>query len=192
MPVLKFRVSWEEDDNVFRDIVIKPNHSFEAFQKAILTAYAFDDKHASDFYRSNDNWQRGKQLSSQVDENKPDAKVLSMRKTPLSAMITDPHQKFIFVYDPAKSWTFQIEMIAIIKEEDPKVTYPAVSRKEGMAPSQYGIRGTSARDSIIEVEEKYDLNSEDMDEEGFGNEGEEDSSESSEESYGSESGGDDY
>jgi hypothetical protein len=42
MPVLKFRVYWEEDESVYRDIAIKPNQTFLAFHQAILQALEFD------------------------------------------------------------------------------------------------------------------------------------------------------
>ena len=63
MTILKFRVYWEEDDTVYRDIAVKPSQSFLDLFKAILTSYSFDDKHKATFFRSNDHWQRGREIS---------------------------------------------------------------------------------------------------------------------------------
>lgn len=89
---------------------------------------------------------------------------------PRSALVAKPDQKFVYEYDPVKRWTFLIELIGVAKDEDPKRTYPFILRKEGVAPAQYGIKGVNP-DKLMEVEEKYDLGSDEM-AEGFGSEGE--------------------
>lgn len=189
MPLLRFRVYWEEDDQVYRDIEIRANQSFLDLHSGILKAWEFDGKHTASFFESNDRWQRFRELNSEVLVNKKDAPALSMTKTPVSALVAKPDQKFVYVYDPVKHWTFLVELIGVSKEEDPKRSYPFVLRKEGIGPSQYGIKGVN-EDKMLEVEEKYDLGADEM-AEGFGNEGEEGTSE---ESFGEEevAGGEDF
>jgi hypothetical protein len=171
MTILRFRVYWEEDDQTYRDIELSGNQTFLDFHKAIIRAYEFDGRHAASFYESNDKWEHGRELNSEVLVNKKDAPALSMMKTPVSALVSNPDQKFMYVYDPAKKWTFQVELIGVLKDETPKRVYPFILRKEGIAPAQYGIKGVNP-DKIMEIEEKYDLGAEEM-AEGFGNEGEE-------------------
>jgi len=170
MAVLRFRVFWEDDDQTYRDIELLGNQTFLDFHKIILLAYEFDGKHPASFYESNDKWAYGREISSEVLVNKKDAVALSMLKTPVSALVTNPDQKFIYVYDPAKKWTFMVELIGVSKDETPRRVYPFLLRKEGIAPAQYGIKGVNP-DKIMEIEEKYDLGAEEM-AEGFGNEGE--------------------
>src|SRR5690606_20948235 len=140
MPLLLFRVYWEEDDQIYRDVEVRSNHSFLDLHQVILKAYEFDGKHSASFYESNNRWQQGREINSEVMLNKKDAPALSMTKTPISALVTKPDQKFVYVYDPAKQWTFLVELIGVEKEENPKRTYPFVLRKEGIAPSQYGVK----------------------------------------------------
>ena len=177
MTVLRFRVYWEDDDQTYRDIELLGNHSFLDFHQIIIKAYEFDGKHPASFYESNDKWQYGREISSEVLVNKKGAPALSMLKTPVSALLANPDQKFIYVYDPVKKWTFMAELIGVSKEETHRRVYPFILRKEGIAPAQYGIKGVNP-DKIMEIEEKYDLGAEEM-AEGFGNEGE-DSGESTE------------
>jgi hypothetical protein len=172
MPVLKFRVYWEEDESVYRDIAIKPNQTFLMFHQSILQAFEFDNKHKATFFRSNDNWQRGREIILEKDAAPRKAEPLLMEDTPIAAAVKDPNQKFIYLYDFAKSWTFLVELIGVSKDENNKLSYPACVRKEGLAPSQYGTKGLVG-DKLVEMEEKYDLNKEGMSEEGFGEEGEE-------------------
>jgi hypothetical protein len=60
-------------------------------------------------------------------------------------------------------------LINVSKEENPKLTYPAMVRKEGIPPSQYGTKSLLG-ERFADVEEKYDLS---KNAEGFGEEGEE-------------------
>src|SRR4029079_13755444 len=83
--------------------------------------------------------------------------------------IRDPNQKFVYLYDFAKNWSFLVELINVTKEESSKLEYPAMVKSEGIGPSQYGTRGLVG-DKLAEVEEKYDLN---RAEEGFSEVGEE-------------------
>ena len=171
MTVLRFRVYWEDDDQTYRDIEILGSQTFLDFHRSIVSGYEFDGKHPASFYQSDDKWHYGRELNSEVLVNKKDAPALSMMKTPVSALITQPDQKFVYVYDPVKKWTFHVELIGVSKEETPRRVYPFILRKEGIAPAQYGIKGVNP-DKIMEIEEKYDLGADEM-AEGFGNEGEE-------------------
>jgi hypothetical protein len=190
MPLLRFRIYWEDDDQTYRDIELKTGQTFLEFHQAIIKAYEFDGKQSASFYESNDRWQHGREISSEVLVNKKDAPALSMTKTPVSALVAKPDQKFVYIYDPVKKWTFLVELITVSKEEDPKRTYPAVMRKEGISPAQFGIKGVNP-DKLMEVEEKYDLGADEM-AEGFGDEGEDGTTsfgggESAEEAGGSDS-----
>ena len=49
-----------------------------------------------------------------------------------------------------------VELINVSKEENPKLSYPATVRTEGIAPSQYGTKGLLGA-KFADVEEKYDL-----------------------------------
>src|SRR5204862_6986313 len=100
-----------------------------------------------------------------------------MSEVVLGSEIKDPNQKFIYVYDFNKFWTFMVELINVDKEENKKITYPSCIRTEGIAPSQYGTKGL-VDSRLAEVEEKYDLHPDALGE-GFSEEGE--SEESTEE-----------
>jgi hypothetical protein len=170
MAILKFRVYFEEDDTIYRDVAIRHNQSFFELHQAILSAYEFDSIHQASFYRSNDNWQRGRAISLEKYPDVPyKIEPLDMFDTTISSEINVTEQKFIYVYDFNKNWTFQVQLISVSKEENPKTTYPTVTRKEGIGPSQYGIKSILG-DRFADVEEKYDLSSLG---DGFSDEGEE-------------------
>jgi hypothetical protein len=171
MAILKFRVYLEEDDAVYRDIVIKHKQTFVELHYAILKAYEFDNKHQATFFRSNDNWQRGREITFAKYDKEYAAPPLFMEEVPIGNEIRDTNQKFVYVYDFAKSWVFLVELINVSKEESAKTDYPAVSRKEGIGPQQYGTKSLLG-DKFADIEEKYDLTSVAL-ADGFGTEGEE-------------------
>lgn len=184
MAVLKFRAYYEEDDSIYRDIVIKHTQTFADLHNAILKAYEFDNKHNATFYRSNDNWQRGREISLQKYDKAYKAEPLIMADTTIGSEIKDPNQKFIYTYDFAKGWSFLVELINVSKEESPKITYPSTTRTEGIGPSQYGTKSLLGN-KFVDIEEKYDLSA---GAEGFGREGDSDN-ESDEEAFEDESEG---
>lgn len=158
MAILRFRVYWEDDESIYRDIVIKHTHNFADLHLCILKSYEFDSKHKATFYRSNDNWLRGREISlEKYDDKVYKAEPMIMTEVTMGSEIKDPNQKFIYVYDFNKLWTFMVELINVDKEENKKLTYPACIRTEGIAPSQYGTKGL-VDSRLAEVEEKYDLN----------------------------------
>ncbi len=168
MAILKFRIYFEEDDSVYRDVALKHSQTFFELHEAILKAFEFDNKHGATFYRSNDNWQRGREISLEVYDRPYKAAPLLMKDTPIGSEIRNPSQKFIYHYDFAKNWSFMVELINVSKEENPKLSYPSTVRTEGIAPSQYGTRSLLG-ERFADVEEKYDLT---KNAEGFGEEGE--------------------
>lgn len=168
MAVLKFRIYFEEDESVYRDIAIKHKQNFFDLHETILKSYEFDSKHAATFYRSNDNWLRGREISLEVYQKAYKAAPLLMKETPIGTEIKDTNQKFVYVYDFAKGWSFLVELISVSKEENPRLSYPAIVRKEGIPPSQYGTKSLLG-ERFADIEEKYDLS---KGAEGFGEVGE--------------------
>ncbi len=177
MAILKFRVYYEEDDSVYRDVAARHTQTFLHLNNIILKAYEFDNKHQSTFYRSNDQWQRGREISFARYDKQYKAEPLLMSSTILGSEMRDPNQKFIFVYDFVKNWSFLVELISVSKDEDLKKDYPVQVKSEGIGPSQYGTKGIVG-DKLAEIEEKYDLT---KNADGFGEEGEADDQEETEE-----------
>ncbi len=149
----KFRIYWEQDDTVYRDIQIKPGQAYLEFHKAILMAFGFDNKHQASFFKSNDKWLKGEEVSLEPREG-----CKSMEKTPLVALIDDPHQKLLYRYDYEMEWDFLCELMGIV-DLDPAVSYPRMVRSEGVAPKQYGVQTPTTgliNDEIFDEKLTYD------------------------------------
>jgi hypothetical protein len=177
MAILKFRVYLEEDDSVYRDVALRHVQSFHQLHQIILKAFEFDSKHQATFYRSNDSWQRGREISLEKYNKPYKAEPLLMAETTVGSEIKDPNQKFVYVYDFIKNWSFLVELINVARDENLKMDYPLLVKSEGIGPSQYGTRGLVG-DKLADIEEKYDLN---KNLEGFSLEGAKDDTEIGEE-----------
>jgi hypothetical protein len=156
MAILRFRIYWEDDDSVYRDIAIKHTQSFFDLHTAVLKSFEFDSKHKATFYRSNDNWLRGREISLEKYDKDYKVDPLIMSEVLIGTEITNPNQKFIYEYDFNKFWHFMVELITVDKTENNKLVYPCCIRTEGIAPSQYGTKGL-VDSRLAEMEEKYDL-----------------------------------
>lgn len=170
MAILKFRVYWEEEDAIYRDVLVKHTQHFSDFHQIILKAFEFDQKHDATFFRSNEKWQRGREISKEVYQKEYPVAPLLMDETTIGSEIMDTNQHFIYLYDFNKAWTFLVELIQVIKNADADMNaeYPLISRVEGVGPMQYGTKGLLG-EKFADIEEKYDLSEAD---EGFGEEGE--------------------
>lgn len=143
MAIYTFKVSPEDNENVYRNIEIKSIQKFSDFHDAILDAYKFDKKHSASFYMSNDQWHKGAEISS--DKSKKTA--VKMEDAVLKNFIEDPHQKIYFVYDFIKEWTFLIELLTIQTAVDNKKSYPVCIKISGIGPKQYPSTGKKKQEA---------------------------------------------
>lgn len=135
--VYKFRVSFEDHEDISRDIEIKPDQTFEDLHLCIQSAIGFDGSKPASFFMSNDLWVKGTEITTENKTNKQGEKVPLMRKSRLCDFIADPHQKIYYEFDVASGWTFLIELIKIIPATQDILPYPRCVKFNGEAPKQY-------------------------------------------------------
>ena len=190
MSVIKFRVYWSEDDSTFRDVEILSGQSYYELHALLKKEWQMPADMQASFFVSDDTLKKGREISSLVEKNLRDAVALSMKKTPIGALITDPHQKFIYECMHPKGWFFYMDMITLLPEPLRIDLFPRCVKSEGLSPTQIGLIPT-VKDSVMEIEERYDLN---QDEDGYGDEGEDDATaaEDHEEGQSDEMGAEDF
>ncbi|MBL7932962.1 MAG: hypothetical protein JNL60_13725 [Bacteroidia bacterium] len=144
MAVYRFKVYLEDNEDVFRDVDIKASQNFEQLHTIIQEAFKFDAKHSASFFVSDDYWRKGQEITLRKEDlpldeeeirQKVDPKKL-MSEVKIAKYIEQPHQRFVYVFDPNVQWTFLIEMIKIV-EENAKLNYPTIVKSIGNAPKQY-------------------------------------------------------
>lgn len=130
--IYKFRVIIDTEQDVFRDIEIETDASFENFHSAILDAFDFEEGEMASFYMSNENWEKGLEIPLMGMESEA---ALSMKSTKLGDMVAKPSDKVLYIYDFMRMWIFYVELIEV-KKDIPSTIYPRVALVYGDAPAQ--------------------------------------------------------
>ncbi|RWY57415.1 IS1096 element passenger TnpR family protein [Mucilaginibacter gilvus] len=138
MALYRFRVTFEDYDDVSRDIDVKSNQTFEDLHRAIHQSTGYSPEYSSSFYISNDQWMKGEEITYLPNQKRVDRKIPLMEKIKLSSYIDDPHQKFYYTFNFDRPFDFHVELRQIILNETPGATYPLVVRSAGEAPKQFG------------------------------------------------------
>ncbi|MFM1931784.1 MAG: hypothetical protein RL226_1087 [Bacteroidota bacterium] len=134
MNIFKFRVVIDTEEDIFRDIEIRTESTFEELHQAILSAFDFNEGEMASFYLSNDHWERGEEITL-MEMNDGPSRVASMSSLKLNEKITSPEEKLVYVYDFLRMWCFYLELVEI-KIAAPSTIYPKVTLVYGEAPAQ--------------------------------------------------------
>jgi hypothetical protein len=134
MAIYRFKVSFEEYDEVNRIIEIKSTQTFLDLHNCIQESIKFDNKHAASFFVSDDFWRKNDEIT--LLEEDADGETKLMEKTKIASHIEHPYQRFVYLYDKKVQWSFLVELIKIEKE-NPKSNYPSCVKSNGSAPKQY-------------------------------------------------------
>lgn len=167
MAGLKFRVLLDSSDKneIFRDILISDTENFETFYRAVLDAYQFSGDQMASFYMSNENWDKGYEISifDMAMGEDPDQIMPGVMKTSvIRDFIQDDDQKIILVHDFIRMWIFLIELIDTTPESP---EHPKVVLSVGNAPAEESKTGEE--DLFFETDTEFE-DDEDGDEFDFG------------------------
>src|SRR5687768_16895602 len=119
MAIYRFKISFEDYDDVIREIDIKSNQTFEDLHHALHQSTKYNAETSSSFYVSNDHWIKGQEISYLPSDRKINNGVALMGNSKLSAFIDDPHQKFYYTYNFERPFDFHVELIKILLNDEP-------------------------------------------------------------------------
>lgn len=167
MAGLKFRVLLDskETGDIFRDIIIAEDENFETFYKLILKAYNFTEPQMASFYMSNDNWDKGHEISlfdMSLGEDPQQILPGVMNSSKLADYIIESDQKIILVHDFLRMWIFLIELIGTNENAPAK---NEIILSVGESPLE---DSKPAEDANLVFETDAEEGAEDEDEFGFG------------------------
>ena len=136
MSEYKFRVliDTQEDEEVFRDIVINSNATFELLHTAIVNAFSFSGKQMASFYLSDEDWNKGDEIGL-MDMSGEGEKFSLMSKTLINNLISTKGEKLLYVYDFLNMWCFYVELVDI-NPIDEEARYPYLELSFGEAPDE--------------------------------------------------------
>jgi hypothetical protein len=133
MAIYRFRISFEDYDEVIREIDIKSNQTFKDLHFFFHSIIGYDPEKSSSFYVSNDQWIKNEELAYLPSQKKIDQGVALVENSKLSKFIDDPHQKFYYIYNFDKPFEFHVELIKIL-DNNAAIEYPTLFKAVGVAP----------------------------------------------------------
>lgn len=181
-------MNFEEQEGFSRDIELLTDQTFKDFHEVISDNLSLDKSVECAFFMCDHRYRKKKQIfqnrppeNTEQENNEAAEKKLYMEDSILSDYIDDPHQKFLYVYDLAKEWTFFIEL-ARIRPATNKQPYPAIVGSVGKTPQEIsrkpiplpGINddedlinddedmGTDTEMTMVEGEEENSFDDEDL------------------------------
>lgn len=136
--VYRFRVTYEDHEDVYRDIDIRAGQTFSDLHNIIQQSISFDNSKSATFYVSDDYWRRQEEISLGIkhEEKKGKRNEEAPRKKVIADYVNDPHQKFIYIFDPEREWTFLVQLLKILPA-DSTLSYPVCIKTSGNSPKQY-------------------------------------------------------
>ena len=132
MTIYGFRVILDfKQADIFRDIEISSEDTFEDFHNTIVQAFALNSGEMASFYKSDDHWNQGDEISLfAVDE-----KAFVMSDWSLKQMCTEVGDKLLYIFDFLNMWTFYVELMKI-NEPKSGESYPRLIYSEGIMPGE--------------------------------------------------------
>ena len=158
MSLLRLKAYWEDDDATFRVLEMLSTQTYFELHEGLKKALQLPADMEASLFICDARGIKVREVSSTVEKNLRDAPALSMKKTPVGALINDPHQLFRYECVHPKAWVFNIELLLMLPDPATPKTYPVCIESEGMSPSQFGILpGDESKEKIIDILEMFDI-----------------------------------
>jgi len=168
--IYRFRIILSDEENVFRDIEIKATDTLEDLHNVIIQSFGFDGREMASFYKSNEEWEEGEEISL-FDVGEVPGQIRVMNETLIEDVVSKDETKLIYVYDFLIMWTFMVELADIVDYEEGQ-SYPNVMFSHGEIPFSTDEDDSlfsdeySEEDDIL-FDEDIDLDPEDYQDLGF-------------------------
>lgn len=168
--IYRFRIILDDEEDVFRDIEIEASSTLEDFHNAITQSFGFDGNEMASFYKSNELWEEGEEISL-FDLGDVPGESRIMSETTLKEVVSEDETRMIYVYDFMNMWTFMVELADIAEYEEGQ-SYPNLMFAHGQISfsdmkddEEYFDDDSNDEDDFYS--EDYSLDSEDYEDLGF-------------------------
>lgn len=149
--IYRFRVILDTQEDVFRDIEIEGESTFEDFHNTITQSFGFGGQEMASFYLSNELWEQGEEIAL-FDMGEKPGDVMVMEETSLDSLLNEDQTRLIYVYDFLSMWTFMVELAEIAEPEEGR-SYPNLMFAHGQIPEEAPEKEFIADDSEDDEEE---------------------------------------
>ncbi|MDZ7845771.1 MAG: hypothetical protein U5L96_02765 [Owenweeksia sp.] len=131
--VYLIRCILDTEEDVIRDIAIEANASLMSMHHAVVAAFGLNKGEMSSFFKSNENWEQGEEIS--MMDYDPMQQKNPLETTPLKTPLAGKGSRVLFAYDFLNLWTFYMEVMEV-QEVNPEKKYPLLVGKTGDTPAE--------------------------------------------------------
>lgn len=158
--IYKIRVILDAEEDVFRDIAIESENSFEDLHNVIVNSFGLETGEMASFFTCDDNWSQEDEIPL-FDTGDEPGEIRTMADFSIEDLLYEKQTKIIYVYDFFNMWTFFVELAAI---EEPVTgeSYPQLLFAHGVLPAQAPDKEFEGDDDIFS-EFDDDLDEDDLD-----------------------------
>ena len=135
--IYRFTIISDEVDDFIREIQIDSEATFFELHKAILEAAKYKDDQMTSFFICDDDWEKEQEITLIEMDTDSDVDSYVMSETPISELVTDEHQKLLYVFDFLSDRAFFIELKEIVFGQD--IDAAECTASLGDAPEQYKL-----------------------------------------------------
>ncbi len=141
MKIKVLRAILDTETDVIRDIAIREHATLFDLHKILVEAFELNSGEMSSFFRSNDDWEQGEEIS--MMDFDAETRQNAQEKYKLSEVFPSEKSKMLFAYDYMSLWTFYIENIKE-KKGNSNEKYPKILSEIGTRPSDPPTREMKA------------------------------------------------
>lgn len=130
--IYRFRMILDAEEDVFRDIELEQDNTFEDLHNAILQSFGIDGHEMATFYLSDEDWNQGEAIAQADLFDEP---CRLMADTLLQDVFSQEQKNALYIYDFLNMWTFFVECM----EEAESVvgtSYPNLVFSHGHLPAE--------------------------------------------------------
>lgn len=127
----------DEEPDFMREISISSEAKFQELHEAILDSVNYDGGAITSFFICNEDWEKEQEITLIEMDTDSDVDSYVMSETTISDLVTDEHQKLLYVFDFLTDRAFFIELKEIVFGQD--IDAAECTASLGDAPMQYKL-----------------------------------------------------
>ncbi|MBR2369587.1 MAG: hypothetical protein IKJ22_02775 [Paludibacteraceae bacterium] len=135
--IYKFILVSDEEPDFMREISISSEAKFLELHEAILDSVNYDGGAITSFFICNDDWEKEQEITLIEMDTDSDVDSYVMSDTTISDLVTDEHQKLLYVFDFLSDRAFFIELKEMLPGQD--IDAAECTASLGDAPIQYKL-----------------------------------------------------
>ena len=155
--IYKFILVSDEEADFMREISISSEASFLELHEAILNSVNYEGGAITSFFTCSDDWEKEQEITLVEMDTDADTDNYVMEDTRLEELITEEHQKVLYVFDYISDRAFFMELKETIPGQD--LAAAICSASIGNAPEQYKLEDIESLTTTVKKDtELFDEN----------------------------------